>query len=370
MGLGSFAWALAATSMAAVHAAEARALGPGHTPEMPGEDELALLAHDARLAAMIVIACGLAVAVAARPRRSAVGGWLGGVVAVVIANATLGRVVDGGSVLLAAGALVLVTAAAAAVSSLMAARRESGSEADPDGQWPLVVASVLAAGTLPVVGVQGMGMGSERYVDWVPANLAMSNVVTAVALAVAVVAAAVLFARSTVDVALGVALPVAALMVLVEPSGASWQMRDGAWVPGVVLVLASAPLVLATAAGHSFPRRWRAVAGTVLLASGGLLAVVPHLLALPLVVGGMLGLMVTALAGAYVNYDGLPVIGGGVLIAAALFILHRLMRDSANLSQPSSEVPRRDGSSDSVTGSAGPEHQQRSRGAGARAGDT
>lgn len=337
MGLGSFAWALAATSMAAVHAAEARALGPGHTPEMPGEDELALLAHDARLAAMIVIACGLAVVVAGLPRRSAVSGWLGGVVAVVIANATLGRVVDGGSVLLAAGALVLVTGAAGAVSGLMAARRHSAREADADTRWPLVVASVLAAGTLPVVGVQGMG--SQRYVDWVPADLAMSNVVTAVALAVAVVAAAVLFARSTVDVVLGVVMPVAALMVLGEPSGVSWQMRDGAWVPGVVLVLASAPLVLATAAGHSFPRRWRAVAGTVLLASGGLLAVVPQLLALPLIVGGMLGLIVTMLAGAYVNYDGLPVIGGGVLIAAALFILHQLMRDGADLSRLSSEVP-------------------------------
>ena len=129
MGLGSFAWALAATSMAAVHAAEARALGPGHTPEMPGEDELALLAHDARLAAMIVIACGLAVVAAGLPRRSAVPGWLGGVVAVVIANATLGRVVDDGSVLLAAGALVLVTGAAGAVSGLVAARRHRAREA-------------------------------------------------------------------------------------------------------------------------------------------------------------------------------------------------------------------------------------------------
>ncbi|MEH3078334.1 MAG: hypothetical protein PGN11_17000, partial [Quadrisphaera sp.] len=59
---GSWSWALAATSMSAVHAAEARALGDGHTAEMPGQDELALVAHDARLAALFVIACGLAVA--------------------------------------------------------------------------------------------------------------------------------------------------------------------------------------------------------------------------------------------------------------------------------------------------------------------
>lgn len=96
VGLGSVAWALAATSMTAVHAAEARALGPGHTADMPGEDELALVAHDARLASMIAVACGLAVIVAALPWRSAASGWLSGVAAVVIANATLGRVVDDG----------------------------------------------------------------------------------------------------------------------------------------------------------------------------------------------------------------------------------------------------------------------------------
>lgn len=336
MGLGSVAWALAATSMTAVHAAEARALGPGHTAEMPGEDELALLAHDARLASMIVIACGLAIALASLPRRSAHPGWLGAVSAMVIANATLGRAVDGGSVLLAAGGLVLVTGAAGTVAALVAARRDRTPEAGTDGQRPLVVASVLAAGTLPVLVVQGMG--SPRYVDWVPADLATSNLVTALALALAAVAAAVLLARSTAGVALGAVLPVVALVVLLEPSGSSWQVREGAWVMGVVLVLASTPLVLATAAGRSASRRWRAVAVTVLLASGGLLAAVPQLLVLPSIVGGMLGLTLTMPAGAYVNYDGLPVVGGGVLIAAALFLLHVVMRGSAGPSAVPSEV--------------------------------
>ena len=333
MGLGSLAWALAATSMTAVHAAEARALGPGHTAEMPGEDELALVAHDARLAAMIVVACGLAVTVAALPPRSAAPGWLGGMAAMVIANAALGRVVDGGSVLLAAGGLILVTGAAGGVAGLVAARRHNAQEADADKHSLLVMASVLAAGTLPMLFLQGMG--SPRYVEWVPADLATSNLVTAMALAVAAVAAAVLLARSTVGVVLGVVLPVAALMVLLEPSGSSWQVRDGAWVVGVVLVLASAPLVLAAAAGRSCSRRCRAVTGTVLLASGGLLAAVPQLLVPPILVGGMLGLVVTAPAGAYVNYDGLPVIGGGVLIAAALYTLHLVMRRNAG----SSTVP-------------------------------
>lgn len=335
MGLGCVAWALAATSMTAVHAAEARALGPGHTPEMPGEDELALVAHDARLAALIVIACGLAVAVATLPRRPALAGWTGGVAAAVIANATLGRVVDGGSVLLAAGGLVLVTGAAGAVAGLVTARRHSAPKTGTD-EGPLVAASVLAAGTLPVLVAQGMG--SPRYVDWVPAGLATSNVVTALALALAAVAAAVLLARSAVDVVLGIVMPVAALVVLLEPSGSSWQVRDGMWVMGVVLVLASAPLVLAAAAGPSRSRRRRAVAGTKLLAAGALLAVVPLLLVLPIMLGGMLGLAVTMPAGAYINYDGLPVIGGGVVIAVALYIFYGVVREHAAPSPAPSEV--------------------------------
>jgi hypothetical protein len=304
--------------MTAVHAAEARALGAGHTAELPGEDELALLAHDARLAALIVVACGLAVAVSALPGRSGLHGWLGGVAAVLIANATLGRVVDGGSVLLAAGGLVLVTGAGVAVTGLVGVPRHSTQGPGADEQWSLLLPSVLAAGTLPVLVAQGMG--SPRYVDWVPAELAASNLVAALALVVVAVAAAVLLARSAVEVALGVALPVAALVVLLEPSGASWQVRDAAWVMGVVLALASAPLVLAAAAGRSGSWRRRAVAGAVLLAAGGLLAVVPQLLVLPILAGGTLGLAVTMPAGAYVNYDGLPVIGGGLLIAVALLI--------------------------------------------------
>jgi len=340
ISLGSIAWALAATSMAAVHAAEARALGPGHTAAMPGENELALLAHDARLAAMIVVACGLAVAVAALPRRSALFGWLGGVVAVVVANATLGRVVDGGSVVIAAGGLVVVSCAAVAASVRVVARRDRARDAevdvDTDGQPFLVVAGVLAAGTLPVLVLQGMG--SERYVDWVPADLATANVVTALGLAVGTVAATVLLARRVVGVVLGVVMPVVALVVLVEPSGSSWQVRDGGWVMGVVLVMTSAPLLLGSA-GRSGSQRGRAAAATGLIGAGGLLAFAPQLLVPPIIAGGMFGMVLTAPAGAYVNYDGLPVIGGGVLIAAVLFLLHLLMRGGATPSAVSLEVP-------------------------------
>jgi hypothetical protein len=169
-------------------------------------------------------------------------------------------------------------------------------------------------------------MSSPRYRDWVPAELATSNLVTVAALAAAVVAAAVLLARSTVDVTLGVVMPVAAFVVLVEPSGSSWQVRDGAWAMGVVLALASGPLVLAEAAGRSRSQRWRAVAGSAVLAAGGLLPLLPQLLLPPIIIGGMLGLAVTTPAGAYVNYDGLPVVGGGLLIAVALLVLNLVTR--------------------------------------------
>ncbi|NAZ80489.1 hypothetical protein GTR02_01485 [Kineococcus sp. R8] len=295
---------------------------------MPGEDELALLAHDARLAAIVLMAAGLALTLSAVPRRAAASAWLGGVLAMVIANAALGPVVDGGSVLLAAGALVLVVAAGGAGAHRVSARRRGDEGAGARGEWSLVGAGVVAAGTLPVLVAQGTG--SPRYRPWVPGDLATANWVTALGLAAVVAVAAVLVARTTSDVVLGVVLPAAALVVLLGRSGSSWQVRDAAWVMGVVLVLAYAPFVVAAATPSTEARtaaRRRVVAGVVLAALGGLFAAVPQLLALPIVVGGMLGLVVTMPAGAYVNYDGFPVIGGGVLIAVVLFVPLLVLRD-------------------------------------------
>jgi hypothetical protein len=162
--------------------------------------------------------------------------------------------------------------------------------------------------------------------------VAAANVVTALGLAAVVATAAVLLARSTLDVVLGVVLPAAALMVLLERSGSWWQVREAGWVLGVVLVLAYAPLVLAAAATSTSTagrtaRRRRVVAAVVLAVLGGLFAAVPQLLGLPIVVGGMPGLVVTMPAGAHVYYDGLPVAGGGVLIAVVLFVPLLVLRD-------------------------------------------
>jgi hypothetical protein len=124
-------------------------------------------------------------------------------------------------------------------------------------------------------------------------------------------------------------LPVAALVVLLEPSGATWQVREQTWVPGVVLVLAAAPLLLGVAARRSDRTRRRVVGGVVLVASGGLLAAVPQVLVLPVVVGGLMGMLLTAPAGAYISYDGLPVVGGGAVLASALLVLHLCTRPGA-----------------------------------------
>lgn len=332
--LGAWAWALAATSMAAVRAAEARALGDGHTAEMPGQDELALVAHDARLAALFVVAAGLAIALSARARRSLVGGWVAGVTAAVVANAALGGAVDGGPVLLAASAMALVVGAAVAAGvtgSAVGARRSAPDRSLPagpgGGRGPLAAAGALAAGTLPVLVYQGMG--SPRYAPWVPADLASSNVVAASALTVAVVVGGVLLARVLVEAVAAVALPAAALAVLVGPAGGVWQVRDGQWVPGVVLALAAAPLVLAPAAQRWGRRRGRAAAGAGLVATGGALASLPMPLGLTAVAGGMFSMVVTGPAGATINYDGLPVVGGGALVGAAVLGVHLAVRPAA-----------------------------------------
>lgn len=325
---GSASWALAATSMSAVRAAEDRALGPGHTAEMPGAGELQLVAHDARLAAVIAVACGLAVAVAALPRRVAAAAWLGGIAALVVANATLGRAVDGGSVALSAAGLGIVTSATALVAGRWAARHRTG-PATESSRLPLLGAGAAAAGTLPVLAFQGLT--SERYAAWVPAGLGASNLVAALALAAVVAAAVVLLARDAVDVVLGLVLPVTALVVLLEPQGSSWQVGDAPWAPGAALLLAAAPLVLAAARERSRSRRRTAAAVVALLAPGVLLALVPQLLAFAVLLGGLFGLVVTAPAGAVVGYDGLPVVGGGLVLGAVVLAVCAALRIPAVL---------------------------------------
>jgi hypothetical protein len=75
-------------------------------------------------------------------------------------------------------------------------------------------------------------------------------------------------ARTREDAVRAVVRPGAALAVLLEPSGSSWQVREATWVAGVVLVLARAPLVLAAGAGRSSSRDRRTRDGVVLLVLG------------------------------------------------------------------------------------------------------
>ena len=317
--LGALSWGFAVTSTSAVQAAEARALGPGHTPDMPGEDELALVAHDARLVALLVLTCGtgvlLTVLPAVRGRRGASSGWVSTALALAVANAVLGRSSDGGSVLLAAGSLLVVAAAAACAGVLAAqlvpARRPTA--------WVGLGSGLLAAGTLPVLSVQGTT--SERYGPWIPADQVTSTTVAAIALAAAAAGAALTVARTRLDAVLALALPAAALVVSCAPGGGWLHLRPQPWLTGPVLALAVAPLLLGAAPDGAVPgsrRRLRAGVGLGLL--GALGALLPQLLVLPMVVGGMLGLAVTGPAGASVGYDGVPVGGGGLLLACALAV--------------------------------------------------
>ena len=334
--VGSTSWALAATSMAAVQAAEARALGPGHTAEVPGEDELALVAHDARLAALVVVACGLAIALAGLPRRVATAAWLGGAAALVVANATLGRAVDDGSVALAAVGLLLVAGAAAAATSLLELGHGGAPVPTARGRLSLLAAGAAAAGTLPVLAFQGLG--SERYAAWVPGGLASSNLLSALAVAAVVVAVGVLLARNVVGVVLALLLPAVALALLLEPAATSWQLSDSPGAAGAALVVAAAPLVLAAARERY--RSWgrTATALAVLGGAGALLALVPQLLTIPVLVGGGLGMAVTAPAGAHVNYDGLPIVGGGLVLGAAVLAVCAALRGSAVVAPERDEV--------------------------------
>ncbi|WP_369069059.1 hypothetical protein [Kineococcus terrestris] len=349
----ALAWALAATSAGAVRAGETAALGPEHTPDLPGGGELSLAAHDVRLAALVALWCALALLLApaagtrARPRGS-VAAWVGGGLALAVANALLGPVVDGRSPALAAGLLLAAAAlgalaaagAGAALPGGPRAARAAGT-ARPDGTghrwWWLTAAGALAAATAPLLALQGLS--TPAWSPYVPAGLrASATLVTAALLLTAAACAATRPSGRTAGTpapapgvrAACVLVPVAvAALLLLDP--VALRLREQAWVAGPALVAALAPLVLLTGPGRREPSRRRVRTSAVVLA-GLAAAAVPALPALGLVVvvGGFGGLLVTGPAGAVVGYDGLPLTGGGVLLAAgALAVLAGLTADPA-----------------------------------------
>ncbi|WP_432494320.1 hypothetical protein [Kineococcus auxinigenes] len=345
---GAWAWALAATAMSAVHAAEARALGPGHTPDMPGEDELALAAHDVRLAAMAAMWCALPLLLArpsALPRRTGPGGrrtaapfaaWAGAGVAIALANALLGPTVDTRPPALAA-VLVLAAVAAGTAAGAAAGSALHRGPAPSEGAlwWWLTGSGALAAGTAWAALAQDLN--SERYAAFLPRQVPDANAV-AVLVLLATSGAGALAAGSISERASGrvrrnahpllraalVVVPttVAAVLML-DPTGLLPDAWSDTWRTGPALVAALAPLFLIAGPGLRAPSRRRvSTTALVLVAVAALSTVALPLLAPVVLVGGVLGLVFTAPAGAYIGYDGLPMTGaGGLLALGALVVL-------------------------------------------------
>ncbi|MCI2239850.1 hypothetical protein MO973_37195 [Paenibacillus sp. TRM 82003] len=375
---GAVSWALAATAMSAVHAAEARALGPGHTAQVPGEDELALIAHDVRLAAVAAMWCALPL-LPARPAHRAAGraagratwrgappvpvaSWLGAGAAVVLANAVLGRAVDGRSPALAA---VLVLAAVGAGAAVGAAAGtaisrgwRTGRPAPPAGGarwWWLAGAGSLAAGTACAVAVQDLG--GERYATFTPGDLSTADaLVTLTLLLVSGACAGALRPAAAPPAGAGsgpapravgaptravlVVLPTAlAVVLLLDPAGFVPGPRDLSRAVGPALVAALAPFLLAAGPGLRAPSRRRVLTTALVLTGAAAVSTAALPLLVPVVVvGGMLGLALTAPAGAYVNYDGLPTTGaGGLLALGALGVLLVLTGEHGARSTPAVE---------------------------------
>ncbi|GAA0287978.1 hypothetical protein [Kineococcus aurantiacus] len=303
--LGAWAWGLAASSTSAARAGELAALRGDHTAQMPGEGELVLLAHDARLAGMVAVAAGAGLLLGRR--RGAVAGWAAAVAALVVANVALGHRVDGWDPPAAAAALLGAVAAVTALAVLAARRvgRPVGRPAPSSRAWDLAP-GVLAAVTVPVLVLQGFG--TDRYRPWLPADLGASDLVAAVASLLVVAGCALRCARTRGAARVAVLMPLACLVVLLEPSGGSVQVRGQLWAAGAALVTALAPFVLP---GARSP--W--VRPLVLAAVGVAVGLVPALLVVPAVVGGVVSMAVLAPAGAVIGYDGLPVVGGALLLA-------------------------------------------------------
>ncbi|WP_432496308.1 hypothetical protein [Kineococcus gypseus] len=356
---GAWAWALAATSTWAVHAGEARALGPGHTPDLPGEGEIALVSHDVRLAALAALWCASALLLAppraaraaratrrrvpaSAPVRVRLAAWLGAGAALVAANALLGPAVDGRSPAPAAALVLLATAAGTALGAAVgaaagAARGRAGragagapaaAAADGERWWWLAAAGALAAATACVAVLQGLS--TPRYVPWAPGELHTANALVTLVLLAVSAACALGCAGTTADplprparAALVLVPSAAAALLLLDPAELLLRAREQPEVTGPALVAALAPFALVAGPGRRAPSRRRTwTTALVLTALAGLAAVALPVLAPAVLAGGFLGLALTAPAGAYVGYDGVPVTGaGGPWALGALVVL-------------------------------------------------
>ncbi|WP_432504292.1 hypothetical protein [Kineococcus arenarius] len=362
---GAWAWALAATATSAVQAAEARALGPGHTAAMPGEDELVLLAHDVRLAAMAALWCALPLLLThppVLPRRPGAGpggrrtrppfaAWVGAGVAIVLANALLGPVVDAGPPALAAVLLLAAVAAGTAAGAAAGTGLRSGAAPSTGARWWWLTGSgALAAGTAWTALAQDLD--GERYAPFLPQQVAGANALAVLVLLATSAAAALAAARAapprTDPVPRRAALPHPALAVvptalaavlLLDPAGVLPNAWSDPWRMGPALVAALAPFPLVAGPGLRAPSRRRVgTTALVLVAVAALSTVALPVLAAVVVVGGMLGLLITAPAGAYVNYDGLPMTGAGGLVAlGALVVLVVLTGERGERGTPAAQ---------------------------------
>ncbi|WP_432534247.1 hypothetical protein [Kineococcus arenarius] len=363
---GAWAWALAATATSAVQAAEARALGPGHTAAMPGEDELALLAHDVRLAAMAALWCALPLLLthpSVLPRRPGAGPggprtgppfapWVGAGVAIVLANALLGPAVDAGPPALAAVLVLAAVAAGTAAGAAAGTGLRPGPAPSAGARWWWLTGSgALAAGTAWTALVQDLD--GERYAPFLPQQVAGANAL-AVLVLLATSAAGALAAgsssegagagaprrvRSLPRTALAVVPTALAAVLLLDPAGVLPDAWSDPWRVGPALVAALAPFPLIAGPGLRAPSRRRVgTTALVLVAVAALSTVALPVLAPVIVVGGMLGLLLTAPAGTYVNYDGLPMTGAGGLVAlGALVVLVVLTGERSERGAPAAQ---------------------------------
>lgn len=286
---GAFSWALAAGSTEAARRGEVAAqadatagtlpAGVNDPAALPTPDELVLLVHDVRLGGLVTVLCGVALLVGPSLRRVR---WplpalLGVAATLVVANATLGRVVGEGvaAAVVGASALLTVTALAAGTSRLadgLARPAPLRDDVSRRGWWCATVAAVAAA-TAPAIGL--VGVDSPARSPYVPDAVAV--------------------AEATCAVSLVVIAGVGALAALTSA-------RAGVVTRALVLAACVVP---------------GALAAVTLLAAEGWAGPVT-LYGILLLPGGLLSMAAIGPAGAVIGVDGLPMVGGGVGVGLAV----------------------------------------------------
>lgn len=337
LAAGALVWTLATAATGQVAAATSRLYDdPRYDHRVdPGDGELAIVLLDAQLAAVVVMACGVAVLVAPRVRT---GTDVAGVVAavgslLVAAGGVLTRFAGSPGTTVLCG-VVLLAAACAVGGGVRRALGPAGKNADDRaGRELLVVMALLAVAAAPLLEASAPENGwvYQEMPRALVTGLALSQALLGTAATALLLLAAqrttVLTTVASVGVLGGCLLLVTRSSLLPQDTPLS-ALAGGATLVGLVALAAAGGWPPSKVAAR---QRRRLVLVAMGSATAYALVLVPALM-----VGVPLGVAALALGGGALGADGLPLLLGGAVAGALTAPLYHLSATRADVDGSSS----------------------------------